>query len=143
MKRPQIVIDTNVFVSALRSRQGASHRLVMLLGTNKFDVHLSVPLVIEYESIAKRLIGKRTGLNATDIDDVVDYFCSVGQRCEIHFLWRPFLADPNDDMVLELAVAAGCEIIVTYNKSDFKGISQFGIRALTAREFLQEIGEIP
>ena len=46
-------------------------------------------------------------------------------------------------MVLELAVSAGCEIVVTYNKDDFEGIEQFGIRALTALEFLREIGELP
>ncbi|HSF58317.1 MAG TPA: PIN domain-containing protein [Candidatus Binatia bacterium] len=53
------------------------------------------------------------------------------------------MADPKDDMVLELAVSAGCEVIVTYNKEDFEGIKQFGIRVLTAQEFLREIGESP
>lgn len=53
------------------------------------------------------------------------------------------MKDPTDHMVLELAVSAGCEIIVTYNKADFEGVEQFGIRAMTAREFLQETGELP
>jgi predicted nucleic acid-binding protein len=46
-------------------------------------------------------------------------------------------------MILELAVSAGCEIIVTYNKDDFSEAKQFGIRILTAQEFLKEIGELP
>ena len=50
--------------------------------------------------------------------------------------------DPNDDMVLELAVAAGCNYIVTYNLRDFQGAEQFGIRVVTAKEFLQDIGEL-
>ena len=50
---------------------------------------------------------------------------------------------PKDDMVLELAVSARCGIIVTYNKDDFDGAEQFGIRVMTAQEFLQEIGELP
>ena len=58
-------------------------------------------------------------------------------------LWRPFLKDPKDDMVLELAVSAGCDIIVTYNKDDFKGVEQFGVRVMTAQEFLRAIGELP
>jgi len=143
MSVPQIVVDTNVFVSALRSQYGASHKLLLLLGSGKFEINLSVPLAIEYEDAGKRLVGKKTGLKASDIDDILDYVCSVANRRKVYYLWRPFLIDPKDDMVLELAVSAGCEIIVTYNKDDFDGVEQFGIRVMTAREFLQEIGELP
>lgn len=140
---PQIVIDTNVFVAALRSQRGASYKLFMLIESGKFDIHLSVPLAVEYEAAAKRIVGKQGNLTASDIDDIVDYVCSVAQRHKVYYLWRPFLGDPKDDMVLELAVAAGCDIIVTYNRDDFKGVEQFGIRALTAQKFLREIGELP
>ena len=143
MSAPQIVVDTNVFVSALRSQYGASYKLFLLLDSGKFEINLSVPLVIEYEDAGKRLVGKKTGLKASDIDDILDYVCSVANRRKIYYLWRPFLIDPNDDMILELAVSAGCEIIVTYNKDDFEGVEQFGIRVMTAQEFLQEIGELP
>jgi putative PIN family toxin of toxin-antitoxin system len=142
MSTPQIVIDTNVFVAALRSQYGASYKLLMLLDSGKFEINLSVPLVIEYEDAGKRLVGKRSGLRVSDIDDILDYVCSVANRKKVHYLWRPFLSDPKDDMVLELAVSAGCEIIVTYNKDDFKGVEQFGVRVMTAQEFLQEIGEL-
>jgi putative PIN family toxin of toxin-antitoxin system len=143
MSVPQIVVDTNVFVSALRSQYGASYKLFLLLDSGKFEINLSVPLVIEYEDAGKRLVGKKTGLKASDIDDILDYVCSVANRRKVYYLWRPFLIDPNDDMILELAVSAGCEIIVTYNKDDFEGVEQFGIRVMTAQEFLQEIGELP
>jgi len=142
MNPPQIVIDTNVFVASLRSQYGASYKLFMLLGSGKFEANLSVPLAIEYEEAAKALIGK-TALKTRDIDDILDYVCSVANRRKIFYLWRPFLKDPEDDMVLELAVSAGCDVIVTYNKIDFQGVEQFGIRALTAKEFLKEIGELP
>jgi putative PIN family toxin of toxin-antitoxin system len=143
MSTPQIVIDTNVFVAALRSQYGASYKLLMLLDSGKFEINLSVPLVIEYEDAGKRLVGKRSGLRVSDIDDILDYVCSVANRIKVHYLWRPFLSDPKDDMVLELAVSAGCEIIVTYNKDDFKGVEKFGVRVMTAQEFLHEIGELP
>ena len=140
---PQVVIDTNVLVSALRSQIGASYRLLRLLGTGRFEISLSVPLAVEYEEACKRLVGRRGGLTVEDIDDILDYIYSVAHRKQIHYLWRPFLRDSDDDMVLELAVAAACEIIVTYNKSDFKGVEQFGIRTMTPQEFLRHIRELP
>lgn len=138
---PQIVIDTNVLVAALRSQYGASYKLFMLLENGAFEINLSVPLAAEYEQATKQLIGK-SALKAHDIDDILDYLCSVANRITIHYLWRPFLKDPKDDMLLELAVSAGCKIIVTYNKADFEGVEQFGIRVMTAHEFLREIGEL-
>jgi putative PIN family toxin of toxin-antitoxin system len=137
----QIIIDTNVFVAALRSKRGASYRLFRLLGDRRFEINVSVPLVLEYEKAATLLI-RRGGLLARDIDDILDYICTVARHRKIFYLWRPFLRDPKDDMVLELAVAAQCDFIVTYNKKDFRGIGKFGIRALTPREFLEEIGAL-
>ena len=67
------------------------------------------------------------------------YLCSQSQMQEIHFLWRPLLPDPDDDMVLELAFAAGCQHIITHNVSDFRGSQQLGVTALTPREFLNRI----
>ena len=67
----------------------------------------------------------------------------VGHHREIYFLWRPVLRDPKDDMVLEVAVEASCEFVVTHNLRDFRGIERFGVGALTPSEFLREIGEIP
>jgi putative PIN family toxin of toxin-antitoxin system len=133
------VLDTNVIVSALRSSQGASYRLLMLLEQADFEISLSVPLVLEYEDAAKRIVDE-VGLTTADVDDVLDYLCSVGGHQVIHFLWRPVLKDPGDDHVLELAVEAGCDVIVTHNTKDFAGSKQFGIKALTPAEFLKRIG---
>lgn len=141
MRSPKIVIDTNVIVSALRSRRGASHELLMNIGKNKFDVNISVPLVLEYESVAKRLIGK-TKLKKKDIDDIVDYICTVAQQWKIFYLWRPYLKDPKDDLVLELAVTSKSNFIITYNKNDFQNVKTFGLRVLAPKEFLKLIGVI-
>jgi putative PIN family toxin of toxin-antitoxin system len=136
---PRIVIDTNVFVSALRSSQGASHRLLMLVGVADFEIALSVPLVLEYEDVAKRM-PESTGLSDGDVDDIIDYLCSVAHLQEIHFLWRPVLRDSRDDHVLELATEAGCAVVVTHNVRDFAGSERFGVTAITPREFLRSIG---
>ncbi len=134
-------MDTNVFISALRSRRGASFRLLRLVGRKRFDVVVSVPLVLEYESIAKRQ-AQSIGLLDADVDDILDYLCQVSERRRIFFLWRPFLRDPKDDMVLELAVEGEADLIVTHNVKDFTGVDQFGLRVVTPQAFLREIGEI-
>ena len=137
--KPRIVIDTNVFVTALRSRNGASFKLLTLLGKGKFVISVSVPLVIEYEGAAKK-ISRSLGLIYSDIDDILDYLCSVSEHRKVHFLWRPFLNDPNDDMVLELAVESQSEYILTYNLKDFQGSEEFGVKVITPRDFLEIIG---
>lgn len=135
----KIVIDTNVLFAAFKSRRGASYKLVSLLPEEKFSVAISVPLIIEYEDVLRR--GKLPSpISAQDISDFIDFFCSMGERQEIFFLWRPFLPDPNNDLVLEVAVAGGCDAIITYNKRHFKNVTKFGLRILDPREFLIEIG---
>jgi putative PIN family toxin of toxin-antitoxin system len=137
----KIVLDTNVLFAALKSRRGASYKLVSLLPSERFSVVISVPLIIEYEDVLRR--GKlSSSIAEKDIGDFIDFFCLVGQRQDIFFLWRPFLPDPSDDLVLEVAVAGGCDAIVTYNKRHFKTVNKFGLKILDPREFLTEIGVI-
>ncbi len=138
---PRVVLDTNVLVAALRSNRGASFRLLSEIGSARFEVCLSVPLMLEYETVLFRH-ARTLGLSRTDIGDVLDYICSVAHRQEIFFLWRPQLRDLADDMVLELAVAAGCQFIVSFNTRDFGSTRAFSLRVLTPREFLQTIGVI-
>ena len=142
MSLPQIVLDTNVVVSAQRSRRGASSKLLALVGTGAFDVHLSVPLVLEYEAVPTR---QRIdlGLTPRDVEDVLDALCSLGVPHRIYYLWRPYLRDAGDEHVLELAVAARCDAIITHNVRDFAGAERFGVRVVGPRTFLQTIGAIP
>jgi len=137
----KIVIDTNVLFAALKSRRGASYQLVSLLPSERFSIAISVPLIIEYEDVLKR--GKLSSyITEKDIGDFIDFFCKVGERQDIFFLWRPFLSDPSDDLVLEVAVAGGCDAIITYNKRHFKNVNKFGLKVFDPREFLAEIGVI-
>ncbi len=57
----------------------------------------------------------------------------------IHYLWRPFLSDPKDDHVLELAVASQVKKIVTFNAKDFKNVDKFGIKIISPKRLLEEI----
>jgi putative PIN family toxin of toxin-antitoxin system len=130
MAGPTVVLDTNVLEAAMRSRQGASYAVLSQLGTRKFEIAISVPLVFEYEEVLMRQASK-AGRSAAAVTDVIDYFCSVGKHQSIFFLWRPCLPDASDDMVLELAVAAECSAIVTHNRRDFGPASEFGVRIVS------------
>jgi len=136
-----IVIDTCVFISALRSRNGASYKLLSLIDSSKFEFYLSVPLVLEYEAVSKRM-SSAIGLTHQDINDAIDYMCSVGKHRKVHFLWRPHLKDPGDDFVLELAVASESEYIVTHNIRDFTDTKKFRVEAITPQAFLREIEKL-
>ena len=141
MEKPRVVIDTNVLVSAIRSRRGASCRLLESIDTGKFEISLSVPLVLEYEYAMVRA-GKEVRVSTRSVTDIIDYVCLVGRKVDIFYLWRPFLPDPNDDMVLEIAVADSCDAIVTFNQRDFERVSEFDIKLWTPRDLLKLIGEI-
>ncbi len=138
---PRVVLDTNVWVAALRSKRGASARLLSLIGTGSFVVVLSVPLLLEYEAVFLRDLAPDSSERQTR-EDILDYLCAVAERQEIFFLWRPHLRDPKDEMVLEAAVAGGCGRIVSFNQKDFMGAERFGVVVRTPREFLEEIGAV-
>jgi len=139
MKVYQVVIDTNVIIAALKSRKGSSFKLLSLIDSSQFKINLSVPLLLEYEDVSKRET-MELPLNNEDIDNILDYMCKIANKREIFYLWRPFLKDPKDDFVLELAVESQSDFIITYNLKDFKGIEKFGLKAITPREFLKLIG---
>ncbi len=138
--QPGVVLDTNVFVSALRSRRGASFRLLELVGTGRFDVELSVPLALEYQAVGRRVLPDTT-VSEPAFEDILDFVCRSARHREVFFSWRPCLSDPGDDMVLELAVAAGGAAVVTFNRADFRGAERFGVRVISPQDFLAEIGE--
>lgn len=132
-----IVLDTNVLLTALRSSQGTSFRLLSLLEHNQYKLHVSAPLIAEYEDVLKR---GHLVISDQAIDDVIDFICAKAKHHKIFYLWRPTLKDPGDDFVLELAVKANASI-VTWNTRDFRQASQFGIDILTPREFLTQLEE--
>ena len=135
----RVVLDTNVLVAGFRSRDGASFRILELLeGAAELTPCVSVPLVLEYEAALRRLLGQ----DDWRIEPFLDYLCEIGEKREIFFLWRPFLRDAGDEMVLEVAVGAAVEAIVTHNVRDFDGVDEhFGIRVLTPGTLLQELEE--
>ena len=136
---PRVVVDTNVVVAGLRSRRGASFRLLSEVGRGLFEIALSVPLVLEYEDALQRH-SDVTKLTQADVDAILDYFCSVAHLQQIFYLWRPILPDAKDDLLLELAVAARCRSIITFNRRHFLGADKFGVSVVEPGPFLSSLG---
>jgi predicted nucleic acid-binding protein len=132
----KVVFDTSDLVAAARSRLGASFMLVNSIPAPEFQVCLSVGLYTEWQAVLTRIENLAPGDTPEDARRFLRYLASQSHLQEIHFLWRPFLPDANDDMVLELAFASGCGHIVTHNVQDFHGSEQLGVAALPPREFL-------
>ena len=137
----KIVIDTNIILSGLKSKKGASYKLLQNIDNKKIDLFVSVPLILEYEKVLKDNLNKRIITNK-DIDDLVDYICKMSNHTKINFLWRPYLKDPNDDMILELAFNSNSKYIVTFNEKDFYGCDKFGIDIIFPQILLKKIGVI-
>jgi putative PIN family toxin of toxin-antitoxin system len=139
----RVVLDTNVLVAAARSRRGASFALLSLIPSPEFVPCLSIGLYSEWQAVLTRAENLPKGLTSDDALGFVRYLASQSHLQEIHFLWRPCLPDPDDDMVLELAYSAGCQHIITHNMSDYLGSETFGVTPITPDEFLNRIRKRP
>ena len=133
----KVVLDTCVLVAAARSRQGASFALISSLPNPRFQMCLSVGVYTEWQAVLTRPEHLSKGAAAHLAAEFVQSLASLAHLQDVHFLWRPFLKDPHDDMVLECAVAASCKYIVTHNVKDFRRSEQLGVTAITPAEFLQ------
>ncbi len=130
----QIVIDTNVLVTAMRSRFGASFRMLQTLGDGRWQPNISTALILEYEEVLVREAA-RLGIPSRVGSRLVDRICEIGRENQIFFRWRLGLRDPDDEFLLELAIGCNADCIVTYNLRDFRAAAQFGIRVLTPGNF--------
>jgi predicted nucleic acid-binding protein len=99
----------------------------------EFQLLLSVPLLLEYEAVLKRpehLAASK--IKASEVEMALNDLVAVAKPVRLAFRWRPKLADPADDMVLETAANGGARAIVTFNLRHFAGVAAtFGIRAIS------------
>jgi predicted nucleic acid-binding protein len=135
----RVVFDTSVLVAAARSRRGASFALVSAIPCPQFQICLSIALYCEWRDVLTRPEHLPGGQTAETALGFLRYLAGQAWLQDIFFLWRPFLPDPDDDMILELAFAANCRYIVTHNVRDFAGSEQLGVTAITPRDFLSLI----
>lgn len=138
----RLVLDTNVIVAALRSPDGASAALIQCAFDLAFVPVLSVALAFEYAAVAmdpvQRIV---SGLEEDEVRTVISAICAVSEPVESHFLWRPQLRDPADEMVLEAAINGQADAIVTFNRRDFGAApARFGIDVWAPRDALRKVG---
>lgn len=126
-------------VAAFRSDAGASRQVLLAALAHRFELLLSVPLVLEYEAVLCRPEHlAASGANREDVRDVLEGVIAVGKRVRFAFRWRPALPDPNDDMVLETAINGQAYAIVTFNEHDFNPVAaRFGCLVMRPGEFLR------
>ena len=141
MKRYRVILDTNVIVAALRSRTGASYRLLTTIGHSRWLSVVTPALMLQYEDAVRRP-GNAPGLSAQDISDVLDAIYQQSHRQFVYFSWRPLSVDAGDDLVIEAAVAGSCDFIVSFNERHLRPARMFGIEVIQPADLLRLIGEI-
>lgn len=124
----RLAVDTDVLVAAVRSRRGASRAWINAVLRGEVALLLSVPLALQYEAVlTRREHLAASGATVAQIESLLDALCAVCVPVEVSFLWRPMLRDPNDEMVLEVAVNGRADWLLTFNERDFAGAKRLGI----------------
>ena len=133
------VLDTDVLVAAFRSDAGASRAVLREALARRFQLLLSVPLMLEYEAVLTRPEQLAvSGATKSDVDAVLNEMAAVGKAVRLAFRWRPALRDPDDDMVLETAINGQAHAIITFNERDFNPVAaEFGCRVMRPGLFLR------
>ena len=132
----RITLDTSVLVAAARSRNVASFKLVSMLPTPEIEIALTVPLYTEWQAVMTRPENLPPGATVEDARAFLRYLASIAHLQEVHFLWRPFSRDPDDDMIVECAVSSGCEYIVTHNAKDFRRVEELNVQVIAPADLL-------
>jgi putative PIN family toxin of toxin-antitoxin system len=142
MSQQRVIIDTNILYAALYSSSGASFQLLRLVRSGLVIPCVSVTLAMEYEEVLSARL-EELDLTQEQLTGFLGYFVALSEQIRIFYLWRPGLRDPGDDMVLETAVAAQADFIITHNIRDFAGAELFGIRVVTPGWFIHNFGGTP
>jgi putative PIN family toxin of toxin-antitoxin system len=137
----RVVLDTSVVMAALRSRSGAGNAVLRLVAQRRVVPLATPPLFLEYEDVLKRPEHRLVhGLSTVEIDEFLAEFAALAEPVEVHFLWRPQVADPNDEMVLEAAINGQADALVTHNVMDFAEAGErFEISILRPSELLKRV----
>ena len=136
-------MDTDAIVAAMRSPTGASAAIIRKARQGKVALLLSVPLAMEYEAVCVRPEHQlAAGLSEQEVRTFVDAVIAIAEPVKIHYLWRPQLRDPGDEMVLETAVNGRANLLITFNVRDYgTAPARFGIEVMTPREAVERISK--
>lgn len=137
----RVVLDTDVVAAAMRSPSGASAAILRAARQRRVTLALTVALAMEYEAVCREAEhGLASGLSDREVDAFLTVVIALAEPVQTHFLWRPQLRDPGDEMVLEAAINGRADALVTFSTRDFGIVpSQFGVEVLLPREAIRRI----
>lgn len=137
----RLVLDTDVVVAAMRSPSGASAALLGAALEGKVQLLANVALIVEYEAVCTRDEHLRAaGLSHSQVGVFLDAVAALAEPVDSHFIWRPQLKDPSDEMVLEAAVNGRAQAIVSFNRRDFAlAPERFGLKVLLPRDAFRKV----
>ena len=135
----KVVLDTDVVVSAMRSTTGASAELLRMARRQELIMAASVSLMMEYEAVCMRDEHiAASGLSQSQVMTFLDAIAGFVKPVKVHYLWRPQLRDPADELVLEAAVNADADALVSFNIRHFKAaVNKFNFRLALPGDFLR------
>jgi putative PIN family toxin of toxin-antitoxin system len=139
---PTIVLDTDVLVAALLRRGGIARAVLRACLSNRCQPVIGPALLAEYEDVLGRTaLFADSVLTVGERDEVFDALLSHCRWVEVFYAWRPNLPDEADNHLIELAVAAQADAIVTRNVRDLAhGELKFpSVRILTPDQFLEAL----
>ncbi|MGC2322681.1 MAG: putative toxin-antitoxin system toxin component, PIN family [Terriglobales bacterium] len=136
-----MVVDTSVVVAGLRTRSGAGNAVLRLIANRRLVALATPPLFLEYEDVLKRPEQRLAhGLALDAIDEFLAELAALVEPVEVHFLWRPQVRDPKDEMVLEAAINGQADALITYNVRDFTLAGErFAIPILRPADLLRKV----
>ncbi len=140
MKR--IVIDTNVFVAALRTSGRAassSRKLLRAVFAGTYKPLFGNALWLEYEDLLGRQDVWTEATTHAERANMLNALAAHGCWVTVYYGWRPNLPDEGDNHLIELAIAGNAEAIVSFNKKDLtRGqLVMPDLRILTPAECLE------
>src|SRR5258708_6001939 len=132
----KVVLDTDVIVAGMRSPGGASAEILRKARQGRVTLLVSVPLAVENEAICSEAEHRlAAGLSEREVEIFLDGVVAMSEPVKTHFLWRPQLRDPGDEMVLEAAVNGRADALGTFNVRGFGTVpARFGIEVMGPRE---------
>ncbi len=143
---PIIVLDTNILVAALLRGGGSARTVLRACLDDRYQAVLGPALLAEYEDVLSRDdLFAGSVLSAKERNEVVDGFLNRCRWIEVFYAWRPNLPDEADNHLIELAVAAQAEAIVTRNLRDVsRGELKFpSLRIMTPEQCLEVFPCLP
>ena len=134
------VLDTNVLLASLLSRNGAAFEIMQRLRRGEWRLVLSNHLLLECEEVLKRNAAA-LALTHEEVDRYLNAICRAADCFQLPATQPPRLPDADDEPLLRLAETSGARLITTHNLRHFRPAAAYGVAVLPPREFLRILSQ--